>query len=205
MATSTTTLDDELQRLFGAMCDGLRQEVKVRHQQAALVPDPENVSMAAEREAGVASLLAYYLREKGFFTQVEAYLLKSTSRRPDFRIWLPESKEYLYLELKPYGWGDYCSYYYATVWAGIKVDMDKLKRDGDKGELPNGMVVVGFGKNDEHRVKMPLRQAYQELPRSIISGYGEYGYECIDVQKVDLKSMDARTPYAMVGLWVRKS
>ena len=78
--------------------------------------------------------------------------------------------------------------------------MDKLKREGDSGNLPNGLIVVGFSQPHEGRVRTHLDAAYEDLSELITSGYP---YERIGLQQVDLRGMDASTSYAMVGLWVR--
>jgi len=151
----------------------------------------------------MAPALARQLRSVGFFVQTESYFadIKDGRLRPDYRIWLPASGKYLYLELKTYGWGDSKfspSYYYKTTENAIQSDVGKLKgRD-----LPNGSVVVGFSKPDEGRQKMCLSKAFQDLSGKIFtpSGYHEIG-----VNRIELLGMDAGAGYAMVGLWVRKS
>ena len=75
MSSSTATLDEELQILFGALCDGLRQEVRTR--QLAHLASGEGVSLTEDREAGISSVLAFHLRSVGFLVQVESYIVDS--------------------------------------------------------------------------------------------------------------------------------
>ena len=195
----TKTMERELHILFGALCDGVRQEVRAR----SLTPlnTDEDFSLSLEREPGVQSAVALQLRSVGFLVQIESWLPDGDQRRrPDLRVWLPSSTKYLYLELKTYGWGEGPSYYYSTTWDSVQADMGKLKSEGDSGHLPNGLVVVGFSKPHEQRSRMTLSQAYDDLSQRITS---RYPYQKIGVQEVDLQGMDQRTSYAMIGLWVR--
>ena len=202
-------MDKELQILFGALCDGLRQEVRARWIANLVISKkrvPLSTSLTEGREQELAAALASHLRSVGFFVQTESYFATlPANRRPDFRIWLPVNEKYLYLELKPYGWGDNYSYDYSTVVAGTNGDMDKLKADGDAGNLPNGMMVVGFSKTNEKRMKMTLFAAYEQLSKDIARAYSTYQPIEPGPKKVDLQGMDDTTAYAMVGLWVRKS
>ena len=198
MALEPQTMERELNILFGALCDGIRQEVRFRR--LAQLTNGQDFSLSQEREPGVQFALALHLRSVGFLVQVESWIAHgSLMRRPDFRVWLPASEKYLYLELKTYGWGRDWSYQYSTMEKSVQEDMDKLKIDGDSGNLPNGLIVVGLSQPSEQRVKH-LDQAYEDLSHLIISGYP---YEKIGVKKVDLSGMDPRTSYAMVGLWGR--
>ena len=199
MAAKPPTIKLELAILFGALCDGIRQEVRARS--LAQLVSGQNVSLSQEREAGIQSALALHLRSVGFLVQIESWIAHgSLMRRPDFRVWLPASQEYLYLELKIYGWGKGWSYSYSSVEKLVREDMDKLKNEGVARNLPNGLIVVGFSQPDEGRVRKHLHVAYEDLSQLITSGYP---YERIGLQKVELSGMDASTSYAMVGLWVQ--
>ncbi|TET87152.1 MAG: hypothetical protein E3J34_02510, partial [Dehalococcoidia bacterium] len=71
MDTLEERMKRELQILFHALCDGLRQEVRQRS--LAHLVTGEDFSLTREREAGVASSLASHLRLVGFAVQLEAY------------------------------------------------------------------------------------------------------------------------------------
>jgi len=73
--------------------------------------------------------------------QLDAYFHGKPERRPDFGIWLPASKEYIYLELKQTGWGDYSSQYY---YAKAIEDIEKLDAEIDPRNQRNGLIAVGF-------------------------------------------------------------
>ena len=73
----------ELQLLFYALCDGLRQEVRQRSLTNLVTRKefPEGFSIIEEREVGLASLLVLHLRSVGFMVQLDAYFHGNTKRR----------------------------------------------------------------------------------------------------------------------------
>ena len=206
MSASADILDKELRILFGTLCDGLRQEVRARQlarQFQGIPPEDYAFSLTRVREEELASSLYFHLRSVGFFVQTESYFATGDERlRPDFRVWSPVREQYLYLELKTYGWGDsYSSYDYTTIEKRIKDDLGKLMSK----DLPNGTIVVGFSKTNERKMKMSLLTAYEQLAKEIAGKYSAYQpIEC-GPRKADLQGLDCMTQYAMVGLWVRKS
>ena len=193
-------MDEELRILFGALCDGLRKEVRARY--LLSIAGRAGTSATDEREGGLQSVLAYHLRLIGFSVQVESYLDNSMAggrRRPDFRIWLSGSKRYLYLELKTYGWGSAYKYDdHGTMRRRIKVEIKKLSREKLAFGVLNGLVVVVFSRHKE-TPSNELLDAYKNLSINIIR---PTSYRQIGLSKVDLKSMDTNTSYAAVGLWV---
>ena len=186
----------ELNILFHALCDGLRQEVRQRS--LAHLVTKEDFSLTSEREAGVASSLASHLRLVGFAVQLEAYFPSgSQMRRPDFGIWLPASEQYIYLELKTTAWGTGYPYYYQ----GAINDIKKLNNDTEPQNQQNGLIALGFNKPEE-----PQNQLWEgfkkRLSQRITNDYPSY--EEIGLERVDLQEMDKRTSYAVIGLWFRK-
>ncbi|GAI14915.1 unnamed protein product, partial [marine sediment metagenome] len=134
MGKSEGLMKRELQILFQALCDGLRQEVRQRRSLAHLVPG-QDFSLTKEREVGIASSLAWHLRLAGFIVQVDAYFPDGDPRRrPDFGIWLPASKKYIYLELKTVGWGNYPYYFQGAI-----KDIEKLNKETDPQNQRNGL------------------------------------------------------------------
>jgi hypothetical protein len=94
------SISDELSIIFGAICDGLRQEFRYR-QLAQLIASKEDMSLTSEREAQLVTSLAYHIRLIGFPIQVESYFYdESSKRRPDLAILMPACKRYLFLEVK---------------------------------------------------------------------------------------------------------
>ena len=190
-----TLMKRELQMLFHALCDGLRQEVRQRSL-AGLVTR-HDFSLTNEREAGVASSLASHLRLIGFAIQIEAYFpAGSQKRRPDFCIWLPASKQFIYLELKTTAWGSDEQYSYQ----GAINDIKKLYADQNSQNQRNGLIALGFSDPKEQQDR--FLEGFRELSQRITK---DYPYEEIGLKHVDLQGMDKRSSYAMIGLWFRKS
>jgi len=195
MDTLEGTMKKELQLLFHALCDGLRQEVRQRS--LAHLVTKEDFSLTREREAGVASSLASHLRLVGFAVQIEAYFPGgSQMRRPDFCIWLPASKQFIYLELKTTAWGNGEQYYYQGAIGDIK----KLNDDTDQRNQRNGLIALGFSESEERQPDR-LWEGFKKLSHDITN---VYPYEEIGLKRLDLQEMDKRSSYAMIGLWFRK-
>lgn len=187
----------ELEILFDVLCDGLRQEVRYRYNMSHLAPG-QSFYLTDEREKGVASSLALHLRLAGFFVQLETYFFSgSLQRSPDFGIWLPASKEYVFLELKQPGWGEKWSY----DFNGAIDDIEKLNGETDQRNQRNGLIALGFSKLKETQ-KNELQERFEKLSRDITD---KYLYERIGLERIDLQDMDDKTSYAMMGLWFRKS
>ena len=197
MSTLKGRMKSELQILFSALCDGLRQEVRQRS--LARLVTGQDFSLTKEREPGIAASLAWHLRLVGFAVQVDAYFAGGDPRRrPDFGIWLPASKQYIYLGLKTTAWGNIGKqYYYAEAIDDIK----KLDSETDPRNQRNGLIALGFSYNPEE-LGGRLWEGFKKLSQDITSAYPyeEIGLECIDLQE-----MDKQSSYAVIGLWFRKS
>jgi hypothetical protein len=193
MSTPEGVIKRELTILFQVLCDGLHQDV--RHRELASLTSGQNFSITQERgEQGVVPSLAAHLRLAGFFVQLEAYFPGNARIRPDLRIWLPASRQYIYLEAKQVAWGRDVQYDYSYV---VK-DIEKLNRLSCSGDIWKGVLVFGFSKPKEWRENW-LLDGFKKLSQEII---GKYSYEKIGLERVELKEMDSRTSYAMIGLWV---
>jgi len=198
MDTLEELMKKELQILFHALCDGLRQEVRQRS--LAHLVTKEDFSLTREREAGVASSLASHLRLVGFAVQLEAYFPSgSQMRRPDFCIWLPASKQYIYLELKTTAWGNTAKQYY---YADAITDIAKLNSDTESQNQRNGLIALGFSFNPEKQPDQLWKEFKKELSEKITNAYPSY--EEIGLERIDLQEMDKRSSYAVIGLWFRK-
>ena len=189
-------MKEELQLLFHALCDGIRQEVRQRHNLAYIIQGYD-FSLAGEREIGISSSLAWHLRLAGFVVQVDTYVKGGDpKRRPDFGIWLPASQEYIYLEFKLTAWGNYDAQYkykYAIE------DIEKLNSDSNLRNHPNGLIALGFSRNPERRKDQLLKGVDKSICQRIAKDFPHY--EKIRLERIDLDNMDKRTSYAMIGLW----
>ena len=198
MGKITETMREELRLLFYTLCDGLRLEVW-RHRLATRAAEKDYLygfSMVDEREVGLASLLALHLRSVGFMVQLEAEPWNS-KRRPDFGIWLPASKEYIYLELKPTAWGERGR---QNDYAKAIEDIEKLDGEKDSLNQRNGLIAPGFSKSTERQLGQ-LLEGFKKLSQDITS---VYSYEKIGLECVDFQGMDEKSSYAVIGLWFRK-
>ena len=198
MSTLNEKMEQELQILFHALCDGLRQEMRQRHSLSHLIPS-QDFSLTKEREIGIASSLAWHLRLAGFVVQIDAYIAGGDPKwRPDFGIWLPASKEYIYLELKQTAWGNYSKEYYS---AGAIKDIKKLNnKDIYPPNKQNGLIAFGFSYNPEP-LGGRLWERFKKLSQDIT---GIYPYENIGLECVDFQGMDKQSSYAVIALWFRK-
>ena len=168
MSSSTATLDEELQSLFGALCYGLRQEARARKRQRGKVHPDFAVSLTeASWEREVIASLYFHLRKSRFFVQFEAeYYNDPQKRRPDLPIWLPNCDQPLFLEFKLVAWGSKSkkwgrpgNYYFQ----GARNDMGKINElgDADPPNLPNGLAIVGFSNPGETPAKSPENQCHK--------------------------------------------
>ena len=189
--------DEELNILFGAICDGVRQEVRYRYLQELLAPR-DDMRLTEERERGLISSLAFYIRTSGFMVHVEHYWYGdddgvSDAETPDLAIRLPRVGKYLFLEAKPINPGDN-----AIDKAGY--DLDKLMKPTNPQNKRNGFLALGFAfENTQHDT---FQNKYQELSEYITTNYH---FREFKISPVDLKNVgDTKLEYAMVGLWLRK-
>jgi hypothetical protein len=186
-----STRDTELSIIFGAICDGLRQEIRYR-QLAQLIAPKEDMSLTGEREAQLVVSLAHHIRMTGFPIQVESYFYdEPASRRPDLAMLLPASHTYLFLEVKRVG-------PYEGFQGAIN-DIEKLDSVGSARDKRNGLVALGFREPTGPHER--FYEKYVRLSKAITS---KYPYREIGIQKIDLKGMDKKAVYAMVGFWIRK-
>ena len=191
------SMKSELQILFHTLCDGLRQEVRQRR--LAHLVTREDFSITIEREIGIASLMALHLRLMGFTVQLDAHFADGDpKRRPDFGIWLPASKKYVYFELKQTAWGYYGGQYY---FAKAIEDIKKLDSETDPRNQLNGLIAFGFSTVSEE-LEGRLWEGFKKLSQDITSAYS---YEQIGLECVDFQGMDDKSSYAVIGLWFRKT
>ena len=189
--------DRELNILFGAICDGVRQEVRYRHLQQILSPT-DDMRLTEERERGLISALAFYIRNSGFMVHVESYWCDedegvSSADTPDIAVRLPKTGNYLFLETKPINPGD-------SAIDKAKIDLDKLTRPINSYNKRNGFLAIGFAKSTTQHAR--FKEKYNELSEYITTNYRFRQFKMISV---DLKNVgDSDLEYAMVGLWLRK-
>ena len=186
----------ELEILFGALCDGLLQEVRSRY--LASLASEQDFYLTGERgEWGIAPFLAVHLRSTGFMVRLESYIPGvSAMVRPDWRIWLPITKKHLYLEVKMVAWGSNIQYSYQPAIN----DVIKLSKLTNMQTQWSGLAIFGFSKLDEPRPDWLEKQCENYLSREI----NKYPYKKIGLKRIELLGMDKQSSYAIVGLWVRK-
>jgi len=167
----------EIDILFRTICDGLRIEANQRRLAYIAGEGQLSFSLREDRESQTVSCLAQYIRTTGFLTLVEPYFHDENPMiRPDLGIWLPVSREFLYLELKRIGQG----------WGKQRplhdiIKLDKLSTD-PKNKL-NGLVVVGFGLRDG------LLNSMQDISKEIVNSYP---YLAVGVERFDLGYLDSK-------------
>lgn len=188
---------EELRILFEAICDGVRQEVRYRYLQKLLAPD-DDMRLTEERERGLISSLAFYIRNAGFMVHVEHYWYEdnaiSNAETPDLAIRLPLRKKYIFLEAKPINPG------YSAIDLA-KPDLDKLSKPTNPKNKRNGFLAIGFAFNNTRQEN--FKNKYDELSNYITTNYrfNEFGLESVDLKDVG----DSELEYALVGLWLRKT
>lgn len=188
---------EELETLFHTFCNGLRQELQYRYNLNSTEND--DFSLLDDREINVAASLACQLRAADFFTRLEAYFPRSTSRRPDFGIWLPTSKKQIFFEFKQVAWGRKESQYRFSY---AREDIRKLYEDSNSERRLDGLIVLGFGNPDE-KPQDKLLNDFHRLSHHIIN---TYPYKNIGgLQKTDITGLDKDTSYAVIGMWFRNS
>lgn len=192
-------MEEELKILFYALCDGLRQEVRSRRLFQLAVG--QDLSLSDERERGFVSSLAVYIRQVGYFVQLESYFSNaSLSLQPDLCIWMPASNKYLYLEHKTVGWGEEYSYRLPKV----KEDLEKLEKItgfDEKIDFGKGILVIGFAKHNEES-QGKLWQKFNELSQYIQGNYTSYRQ--VGLKSVDLQGLTEKSSCAIIGMWVHE-
>jgi len=211
MAPSAEIIDKELQILFGALCDGLCQEERTR--QLNSLVSGIYVPLMSYTEPSLTAALSSHLRIVGFPVQTEFSFAHDAALRavvsnhklhPDFRIWLPASKRYVYLELKVIDWAK-GQRSFASIKGpqGALSDFEKLSKENSSELALNGVAVVGFRATRESGYPR-LEEKFCSLAdrvRRIYPAYEQIGYERFNVRGIEKRS----PPYIVVGLWVRKS
>ena len=136
----------------------------------------------------------------GFTVQLDAYFPSGPSqRRPDFGIWLPASRQHIYLELKQIAWGGSNGQY---DYARAITDIDKLDKETDRQNQQNGLIAIGFNKISEKQNQL-VDGVEKSLAQKIASDYPLY--EKIGLERINLEGMSEHCTYAIIGLWFRKS
>ncbi|MCH8205604.1 MAG: hypothetical protein IH956_01205 [Chloroflexi bacterium] len=147
--------------------------------------------MGEEREVQVQASFAMHWRLAGFHVELDSYGSGSASRRPDFGILLPRTKEYLFLEFK-------------LLWPGqgyqqAVTDLDKLNQMFEKDDKRVGLLTVGFAATRTHHKKFETVHEMMSEQIAVTTLYEQVGLE-----KVSFDGIDERFPYAWVGMWVRR-
>lgn len=182
--------EKELKIILGAICDGIRQEVRFRQRMMLQFPrEKANFCLRAERERGMVSIMAFYIRTTGFLVHVENYLDKGDARiTPDLAIWLPKKQTDFLLEVKPID----------SRKKDIGRDVEKLsKREGN--DRYNGMLIYGF--EDKGKEYEGLQYKYDKISKLFHDKFGEIGPVHVSLGDIDGSELKS----AMVGLWYLKT
>ncbi len=187
--------EQELKLLYGAACDALRQESRQRALMRLITHSSTgkalNISLSEEREIQLAASIALHWRVIGFHVELDSYASGPAARRPDFGIWLPLTKQYLFLELK-------------EIWPGsnydqVLTDISKLDSMFKSDDEYVGLLTVGFARHQtDHEV---FETRHRKLSEEIISS-GKYINR--GLQKIELQDIDDNVPHAWVGMWIHK-
>ena len=183
-----TSYEQELRLLYGAACDGLRQESRKRALMS-LLADNSKISISEEREVQLAASIALQWRLVGFHVELDSYASGSADRRPDFGIWLPVTKQYMFLELK-------------ETWPGfsemsVLTDIRKLDAMFDGVDQHVGLLTVGFALCQTQHTVFETR--HRKLSEAIVRS-GEYTK--LGLKRIELHDFDDNAPYAWVGMWI---
>ena len=146
----------ELGIIFGAICDGIRQEVRQRlllYLQNKR--ERRNFCITAEHERGIVSIFTFHLRNVGFIARPEHYWCNSSeisnSCTPDLVVWLPKTHTDLFLQVKPiYSTGSYQN-------ADLS-DLDTMCRLTDENGV-NGFLAFGFC--EKHHESKLIEEKYK--------------------------------------------
>ena len=146
------------------------------------------ISLGEEREVQVQASIAMHWRLAGFHVELDSYGSGPAVRRPDFGVWLPYTRQYLFLEFKEIWPGGGCQ-------SALK-DLGKLNEMFETGDRNVGLLTVGFASSSTNELKF---QQQHEAMSGKIQESGLYG-------KVGLKKIpiiDDGFPIVCVGMWVR--
>jgi hypothetical protein len=189
-------VDEEIDILFGSICDGLRQEVRYRYLNQLLAPK-DDMRLTEERERALVSALAFYIRASGFMVHVEHYWYGdddgvSSAKTPDLAVRLPKIGKYLFLEAKRIYLGN-------NAVDRVSEDLDKLTKPTNPLNKRNGFLAIGFAWDEiEHK-------RFQNQYRSFSNITNKYHFREFRIESVDLKNVgDPELKYAIVGIWLRK-
>jgi hypothetical protein len=201
--------EKQLKIIFRAICDGFRQEVQLRKSMIRQFPGEEkNFPLIFEKERGISSILAFYVRRAGFFVRVENWFnygdKELKNKTPDLVIWLPKKKTDFFLEIKPIQLKDSRK----VVLQKINYDLKKLSKAKNKHgyNYYSGFLAFAFAETDEQQKE--LQRKYEGWSR-YIEGYKEKGYKenvFRKLGKIETVSLeDLKFKSVIVGFWYREN
>jgi hypothetical protein len=202
--------EKELKIIFRAICDGFIQEVQLRKSMIRKYPGEgeKNFPLIFEKERGISSILAFYLRKAGFFVRVENWFNdrdeELKNRTPDLVIWLPKKETDFFLEIKPIQLKDSRK----VVLQKINYDLKKLSKAENKHgyNYYSGFLAFGFAEIDEQQKE--LQRNYEGWSR-YIEGYKEKGHKeniFRKLGKIETVSLeDLKLKSVIVGFWYREN
>jgi hypothetical protein len=177
---------NHLTRLYTRTLDLLADEVGRVVALNALYDDFGQEHPADTREGHVQSLLFAGYRAEGYFTEAETrYFWSAGSRRQiDLGVFIPDSRVWLFLEVKP--WGD----------AEVLSDAKKLMGDDPQDESDRLRGIVAYRFRDSTQGGGTLTDRSKGLSSKLKAmGFREVGLGERDLQSGSFQSVE-------VGFWV---
>ncbi len=197
------TYEKELKIIFGAICDGFRQEVQYRQLMVLQFPteQKENFPLDLEKERGLVNVMAFHIRMAGFLVRMENWWCDNDedlkNKTPDLDIWLPKTTTDFVLEVKRID----ADVPLESAKNRIKKDLDKLLRAEIEENRYSGILAFGFADNDKQQVE--LRNKYDDIS-SYIENYDKNSFRKLGLETVSFKDIvNSKPKSARVGLWFR--
>jgi hypothetical protein len=195
--------EKELKQILEAICDGFRQEVRIRQQMVRKFPSEEkdNFPLIFEKERGIANILAFYIRKAGFFVRAENWFCDEDeelkNKTPDLDIWLCNTAADFFLEIKPIK----SKNSQKVAEKIIRYDLEKLLKAKNPSNYYSGILIFGFIENNE--LQEELRNIYENVSK-YIEGYKENSFRKLGkIETISFK--DTKLKSVIVGLWYRKN
>jgi hypothetical protein len=192
MTPSTTPLlEAHLRRILDRVTHIIADEVLNCMSLAATYHDHDigDLHPALGREGHMESLLFGGLRASGYFTMSQAgYFAGAPSRQIDLAVWIPDTRAWLYLEIKPC-WPDGGN-------QPVLDDAQRLIDDQTTDRRDRLKAVLAYGFRWPVREPDGFPQKYLDLSAELEQmGFSRVGIRCRSLE-------GTRYLYVQVGLWI---
>jgi hypothetical protein len=197
------TYEEELKIMFGAICDGFRQEVRHRQLMVYQFPTEENDNFPLnfEKERGIVNVMAFHVRTVGFLVRMENWWCtgdeKLKNKTPDLDIWLPNIGTDFFLEVKRIDTGISLK----AAKNKIKRDLDKLLKAEKEEDRYSGILTFGFAETKEQEKE--LLDKYSKIS-NYIEKYENNSFRKMMLKPVSLENTcQTKLKCVIIGLWYR--